>query len=77
MRCFALLIIWCDAMLWRVQIVVEADGSRVDGGTDMESICEGLRVVAISEGDGEDIAAAEAARVQEKSDEEFARMLQV
>uniref|UniRef100_A0A0E0AK65 Rad4/PNGase transglutaminase-like fold domain-containing protein n=1 Tax=Oryza glumipatula TaxID=40148 RepID=A0A0E0AK65_9ORYZ len=59
-----------------IQIVVEADGSRVDGGTDMESICEGLRVVAISEGDGEDIAAAEAARVQEKSDEEFARMLQ-
>uniref|UniRef100_A0A0E0LKX4 Rad4/PNGase transglutaminase-like fold domain-containing protein n=1 Tax=Oryza punctata TaxID=4537 RepID=A0A0E0LKX4_ORYPU len=59
-----------------IQIVVEADGSRVDGGTDMESICEGIRTVAISEGEGEDTVAAEAARVQEKADEELARMLQ-
>nr|CAB3458002.1 unnamed protein product [Digitaria exilis] len=63
------------------KIVVEADGSVVDDGTDLESLSERLRVVAIGEeeGDGEDAAAAaavEAARAQEKSDEEFARMLQ-
>ncbi|OEL34685.1 Peptide-N(4)-(N-acetyl-beta-glucosaminyl)asparagine amidase [Dichanthelium oligosanthes] len=60
------------------RIVVEADGSVVDDGTDLESLSERLRVVAIGEGEGEDAAAAavEAARAQEKSDEEFARMLQ-
>nr|CAB3454360.1 unnamed protein product [Digitaria exilis] len=63
------------------KIVVEADGSVVDDGTDLESLSERLRVVAIGEegGDGEDAATAaavEAARAQEKSDEEFARMLQ-
>lgn len=64
-----------------MQIVVEADGSVVDDGTDLESLSERLRVVAIGEEEGEDAAAAaaavEAARAQEKSDEEFARMLQV
>ncbi|CAN6175467.1 unnamed protein product, partial [Urochloa humidicola] len=61
------------------KIVVEADGSVVDDGTDLESLSERLRVVAIGEEEGEDAAAAaavEAARAQEKSDEEFARMLQ-
>jgi len=58
------------------KIVVEADGSVVDDGTDLESLSERLRVVAISESEGEDAAAAEAARAQEKSDEELARMLQ-
>ena len=57
--------------------MVEADGSVVDDGTDLESLSERLRVVAISESEGEDAAAAEAARAQEKSDEELARMLQV
>ena len=59
-----------------VQIVVEADGSVVDDGTDLESISEGLRLVSIDEGAAADAAAA-AARAQEKSDEEFARMIQV
>ena len=59
-----------------VQIVVEADGSVVDDGTDLESISEELRLVSIDEGDAADAAAA-AARAQEKSDEEFARMIQV
>ena len=49
----------------------------VDDVTDLESLSERLRVVAISESEGEDAAAAEAARAQEKSDEELARMLQV
>jgi len=57
--------------------VVEADGSVVDDGTDLESLSERLRVVAIGEDEGEDAVAAEAARAQEKSDEELARMLQV
>lgn len=65
-----------------MQIVVEADGSVVDDGTDLESLSERLRVAAIGEEEGEDAAAAaaaavDAARAQEKSDEEFARMLQV
>jgi peptide-N4-(N-acetyl-beta-glucosaminyl)asparagine amidase len=62
-----------------LQIVVEADGSVVDDGTDLESLSDRLRVVAIGEEEGEDAAAAamEAARAQEKSDEELARMLQV
>uniref|UniRef100_A0A0E0LKX5 Rad4/PNGase transglutaminase-like fold domain-containing protein n=1 Tax=Oryza punctata TaxID=4537 RepID=A0A0E0LKX5_ORYPU len=57
------------------KIVVEADGSVVGDGTDLEAISEGLRLVAIT---GEDAAAAaaEAARAQEKSDEELARMIQ-
>jgi peptide-N4-(N-acetyl-beta-glucosaminyl)asparagine amidase len=59
-----------------VQIVVEADGSVVDDGTDLESISEGLRLVSIDEGNDADAAAA-AARAQEKSDEELARMFQV
>ncbi|RLM85863.1 hypothetical protein C2845_PM04G25180 [Panicum miliaceum] len=62
------------------KIMVEVDGSVVDDGTDLESLSERLRVVAIGEDDGEDAAAAdaavEAARAQEKSDEELARMLQ-
>jgi peptide-N4-(N-acetyl-beta-glucosaminyl)asparagine amidase len=51
----------------------------VDDGTDLESLSDRLRVVAIGEEEGEDAAAAamEAARAQEKSDEELARMLQV
>lgn len=59
--------------------MVEADGSVVDDGTDLESLSDRLRVVAIGEEEGEDAAAAamEAARAQEKSDEELARMLQV
>jgi peptide-N4-(N-acetyl-beta-glucosaminyl)asparagine amidase len=62
-----------------VQIVVEADGSVVDDGTDLEAISEGLRLVAITgeEEEAEAAAAAEAARAQEKSDEELARMIQV
>lgn len=54
------------------KIVVEADGSVVDDGTDLEAIAEGLRLVSIDE--GEDAAAA--TRAQEKSDEELARMIQ-
>ena len=49
----------------------------VDDATDLESLSERLRVVAIGEDEGEDAVAAEAARAQEKSDEELARMLQV
>jgi peptide-N4-(N-acetyl-beta-glucosaminyl)asparagine amidase len=60
-----------------VQIVVEADGSVVDDGTDLESISEGLRLVSIDEGNDAEAAAAAAARAQEKSDEELARMFQV
>ncbi|ONM23773.1 Peptide-N(4)-(N-acetyl-beta-glucosaminyl)asparagine amidase [Zea mays] len=55
------------------KIVVEADGSVVDDGTDLEAVSERLRLLAIGE-EGEDDGAA--ARAQEKSDEEFARMLQ-
>uniref|UniRef100_A0A0E0I153 Rad4/PNGase transglutaminase-like fold domain-containing protein n=1 Tax=Oryza nivara TaxID=4536 RepID=A0A0E0I153_ORYNI len=60
------------------KIVVEADGSVVDDGTDLEAISEGLRLVAITgeEEEAEAAAAAEAARAQEKSDEELARMIQ-
>ncbi|CAN6205440.1 unnamed protein product [Urochloa humidicola] len=61
------------------KIVVEADGSVVDDGTDLESLSERLRVVAIDEEAEEDaaaVAAVEAARAQEKADEEFARILQ-
>ncbi|KAK1680372.1 hypothetical protein QYE76_041220 [Lolium multiflorum] len=57
------------------KIVVEVDGSVVDDGTDLESISEGLRLVSIDEGNDADAAAA-AARAQEKSDEELARMFQ-
>jgi peptide-N4-(N-acetyl-beta-glucosaminyl)asparagine amidase len=57
-----------------LQIVVEADGSVVDDGTDLEAVSERLLLFAIGE-EGEDDGAA--ARAQEKSDEEFARMLQV
>jgi len=57
-----------------LQIVVEADGSVVDDGTDLEAVSERLLLLAIGE-EGEDDGAA--ARAQEKSDEEFARMLQV
>ena len=60
-----------------VQIEVDADGSVVDDGTDLESISEVLRLVPIGEGDDMDAAAAVAARAQEKSDEELARMIQV
>ncbi|XP_015695197.1 peptide-N(4)-(N-acetyl-beta-glucosaminyl)asparagine amidase isoform X2 [Oryza brachyantha] len=62
------------------KIVVEADGTVVGDGTDLEAISEGLRLVAISgeddEEEGKDAAAAEAARAHEKSDEELARMIQ-
>uniref|UniRef100_A0A0D9WZ35 Rad4/PNGase transglutaminase-like fold domain-containing protein n=1 Tax=Leersia perrieri TaxID=77586 RepID=A0A0D9WZ35_9ORYZ len=59
------------------KIVVEADGSVVGEGTDLEAISEGLRLVAITEEEEEeDAAAAEAAKAQEKSDEELARMIQ-
>uniref|UniRef100_A0A0D3GR95 Rad4/PNGase transglutaminase-like fold domain-containing protein n=1 Tax=Oryza barthii TaxID=65489 RepID=A0A0D3GR95_9ORYZ len=60
------------------KIVVEADGSVVGDGTDLEAISEGLRLVVITgeEEEGEAAAAAEAARAQEKSDEELARMIQ-
>jgi len=57
-----------------LQIVVEADGLVVDDGTDLETVSERLRLLAIGE---EEEDAAAAARAQEKSDEEFARMLQV
>uniref|UniRef100_M8AX26 Peptide-N(4)-(N-acetyl-beta-glucosaminyl)asparagine amidase n=1 Tax=Aegilops tauschii TaxID=37682 RepID=M8AX26_AEGTA len=60
-----------------IEIEVEADGSVVDDGTDLESISEVLRLVPIGEGDDVDAAAAAAARAQEKSDEELARMIQV
>ena len=46
----------------------------VDDGTDLETVSERLRLLAIGE---EEEDAAAAARAQEKSDEEFARMLQV
>lgn len=46
----------------------------VDDGTDLEAVSERLLLLAIGE-EGEDDGAA--ARAQEKSDEEFARMLQV
>ena len=59
-----------------IEIEVEADGSVVDDGTDLESISEVLRLVPIGEGDDVDAAAAAAARAQEKSDEELARMIQ-
>ncbi|KAG8080477.1 hypothetical protein GUJ93_ZPchr0007g4436 [Zizania palustris] len=63
------------------KLVVEADGSVVGDGTDLETISEGLRLVAITGGEeeeeeGEVAAAAEAARAQEKSDEELARIIQ-
>ncbi|TVU39062.1 hypothetical protein EJB05_12465, partial [Eragrostis curvula] len=58
------------------KIVVEADGSVVDDGTDLEAITERLRIVAIGEQEGEADAVAEASRAQEMSDEELARMLQ-
>ncbi|KAL6862155.1 hypothetical protein ACP4OV_016804 [Aristida adscensionis] len=61
------------------KIVVEADGSTVDDGTDLEGVSERLRLVAIGD-EGEEgavaAAAAEAAKAQEMSDEELARMLQ-
>ncbi|VAH29782.1 unnamed protein product [Triticum turgidum subsp. durum] len=60
-----------------IEIEVDADGSVVDDGTDLESISEVLRLVPIGEGDDMDAAAAVAARAQEKSDEELARMIQV
>ncbi|VAH29781.1 unnamed protein product [Triticum turgidum subsp. durum] len=59
-----------------IEIEVDADGSVVDDGTDLESISEVLRLVPIGEGDDMDAAAAVAARAQEKSDEELARMIQ-
>jgi peptide-N4-(N-acetyl-beta-glucosaminyl)asparagine amidase len=55
------------------QIVVEVDGSMVDDGTDLEATFERMRLLVV----GEDDVEAEAARVQEKSHEELARMLQV
>ncbi|KAL6658011.1 hypothetical protein ACP70R_005791 [Stipagrostis hirtigluma subsp. patula] len=64
------------------KIVVDADGSVVDDGTDLEAVSERLRLVAIGdEGEEDAVAAAaaaeaEAARAQEMSDEELARMLQ-
>ncbi|KAF0908188.1 hypothetical protein E2562_023816 [Oryza meyeriana var. granulata] len=59
------------------KIVVEADGSVVGDGTDLEAISEGLCLMAITrEEEGKDAAAAEAARAQEMSDEELARMIQ-
>ncbi|XP_062190755.1 peptide-N(4)-(N-acetyl-beta-glucosaminyl)asparagine amidase isoform X2 [Phragmites australis] len=58
------------------KIVVEADGSVVDDGTDLEVVSERLRLVPIDEEEVEGEAAAEAAMAQEKSDEELARMLQ-
>ena len=54
-----------------VQIEVEADGSVVDDGTDLESISEVLRLVPRGVGDEVDAAAAAAARAQETSDEEL------
>ncbi|GJN07383.1 hypothetical protein PR202_ga25211 [Eleusine coracana subsp. coracana] len=59
------------------KIVVEADGSVVDDGTNLEAISERLRLLAVGEEEGVADIAAEAARAQEKSDEELARMLQL
>ena len=59
-----------------VQIVVEADGSVVDDGTDLESIPEGLCLMSIYEGEDADAASA-AAPAQEKSDEELVRLIEV
>lgn len=60
-----------------MQIVVEADGSVVDDGTDLESISKGLRLVSIDEGEDADAAAAAVTRAQEKSDDELVGMIQV
>ncbi|VAH45587.1 unnamed protein product [Triticum turgidum subsp. durum] len=57
-------------------IKVEADGSVVDDGTDLESISEVLRLVPVGEGGDVDAAAAAAVRAQKKSDEELAMMIQ-
>ncbi|XP_014754038.1 uncharacterized protein LOC104582622 [Brachypodium distachyon] len=59
------------------KIVVEADGSVVDDGTDLESISKGLRLVSIDEGEDADAAAAAVTRAQEKSDDELVGMIQV
>ncbi|GJN32361.1 hypothetical protein PR202_gb20866 [Eleusine coracana subsp. coracana] len=59
------------------KIVVEADGSVVDDGTNLEAISERLLLLAVGEEEGVADTAAEAARAQEKSDEELARMLQL